>query len=343
MAGWIAAPRQLAWAEPAKRVYIVHSYGKSDVCGQPQYEGVVTALDRAGWRKDRNLVLAAYHMDTRIVNNTPELIEQQGQKALAEIRQFNPDVVVTLDDNAFQAVAMKLVDTPIRIVFSGLNRHPEDYNAVRPYLDTRQHPGHNVTGVCEKLHAVEAIRVFSRIIPLKRLAVLSDPFPIGRAVARQVRRDLNETDPERINGVRVDFQEVPSWEAYQQAVGRINNDPEIQAFYLATVMLKDERGAIRTIPDIIQWTVAHSKKPAIGINYEFIKLGLFGGATVDFYAMGLQAGELVVSILQGQTPGDLPIQDTERTALVFNLKRANQLGITIPPDILLAADDVFGY
>jgi ABC-type uncharacterized transport system substrate-binding protein len=59
---------------------------------------------------------------------------------------------------------------------------------------------------------------------------------------------------------------------------------------------------------------------------------------VDFKAMGLQAGKMAAAIFNGTSPGDLPIADAERYALVFNVKRAQQLGVTIPLDIMSAAD-----
>ena len=56
--------------------------------------------------------------------------------------------------------------------------------------------------------------------------------------------------------------------------------------------------------------------------------------------MGCQAGEMVARILRGEDPGDMPIEEARRYALVFNLRRAEQLGIKIPSDILMAADEV---
>jgi putative ABC transport system substrate-binding protein len=56
--------------------------------------------------------------------------------------------------------------------------------------------------------------------------------------------------------------------------------------------------------------------------------------------MGQQAGQMVVKVLKGKDPGVLPIEEAFRYALAFNLKRARQLNIDIPNEILLAADEV---
>jgi ABC-type uncharacterized transport system substrate-binding protein len=69
-------------------------------------------------------------------------------------------------------------------------------------------------------------------------------------------------------------------------------------------------------------------------------MGLFGGAAVDFFAMGEQAGRMVAAILQGTPPGEIPMEEARRYALAFNVDRARRLGIQIPEDVLLAADYV---
>ena len=324
-------------ASHPKRVFILHSYEIDHVCGKPQSLGVQSALIKAGFGMD-DLEFQSYAMDTKKVNNTPQLIAEQAVIALDKIQQFKPDVLVTLDDNAFRTVALELVDTDIQIVFSGMNNIPHRYNKVAKWLDTVEAPGHNITGVYEKIHFSTALKVQKNIQPnMKKVQIISDNSPTGKALIRQVKLEL-EKDPISAD---VDFFITDSWEAYQKKIMEINNS-DIDTLYPIALRLKDKKGETYTAAEILTWTGKNSKKPEIPLNFAFVKLGLLGGAGVDFEAMGYQAGQIAAEILAGKkSAGEIPVQDAERYALVFNINRARSLGIDIPSDILLAADEVY--
>ena len=79
----------------------------------------------------------------------------------------------------------------------------------------------------------------------------------------------------------------------------------------------------------------------MAVNYFFARMGLFGGAVVNFGAMGRHAGRKGAAILNGTDPGEIPIEVSPDFAIVFNIKRARDLGIEVPARVLAAAHAVY--
>ena len=64
----------------------------------------------------------------------------------------------------------------------------------------------------------------------------------------------------------------------------------------------------------------------------------YGGSVADSYHL---AGIYTGRILTGEKPGDLPVHRSSKVEMFINLKTAKALGLTIPPGLVIAADEVF--
>jgi ABC-type uncharacterized transport system substrate-binding protein len=83
-----------------------------------------------------------------------------------------------------------------------------------------------------------------------------------------------------------------------------------------------------------------NRMPLMGEADEFVESGSlmsYSASDADRYR---RAAYYVDRILKGAKPADLPVEQPTKFELVFNLKTANQIGLTIPPNVLARADRV---
>jgi putative ABC transport system substrate-binding protein len=85
---------------------------------------------------------------------------------------------------------------------------------------------------------------------------------------------------------------------------------------------------------------ARNNVPAVGSQSYFARDGGLLSYGVDLVDAFRRAASYVDRILRGEKPGDLPVQFPTKYEMVVNLRTAKALGITVPPSIVLRADEV---
>jgi ABC-type uncharacterized transport system substrate-binding protein len=83
-----------------------------------------------------------------------------------------------------------------------------------------------------------------------------------------------------------------------------------------------------------------SRLPAIYNVAEWVEAGGLMTYSTTFTDLYRRAATYVDKILKGAKPADLPVEQPKKFELIINLKAAKQIGLTIPPNVLVRADKV---
>jgi putative ABC transport system substrate-binding protein len=91
--------------------------------------------------------------------------------------------------------------------------------------------------------------------------------------------------------------------------------------------------------EIVDFMARHRLPTITGLR-SLVDAGGLMSFGASFPEMFRHSATFVVKILRGAKPADLPVQQPTKFELVFNMKTAKALGLTIPPSLLLRADHV---
>ena len=92
--------------------------------------------------------------------------------------------------------------------------------------------------------------------------------------------------------------------------------------------------------DLIVSLAAQHRLPAVYTNRFFVTAGGLMSYGVEWTHEFEQVAFYVDRILRGAKPSDLPVQAATKFITVLNIKTARALGLTVPPALLVAADEV---
>ena len=268
-----------------------------------------------------------FQMDTKRHSSEAARAER-GRLARELVAQWRPDLIYLSDDEAVAQVARPLAGTAVPIVFSGVNRSMADHGLTG---------APNITGVLEREHAAETLRLLQALVPgVRKLAVVSDRAPYWDTVIDRVRQRMG--DLPLLSLASVD--RVDRFADFQRTVlgcsGRVD-----AILYLGVLTLTDGDG--RTVPhQVVQrWVAEHSLLPDASFWIDRVHHGNLASVTVSELAQGRSAGLLARAILrEGRSPASLPVVPTTQGQPAISLARARQLGIQVSSSLLLSAEVV---
>jgi putative tryptophan/tyrosine transport system substrate-binding protein len=285
--------------------------------GNPSYGALFKELRRLGYIEGVNLVVTRYSGEGR-EERFPELCQ--------EVVSTKPDVIVASSSRL--VLAFKAATDTVPVVATMAD--PVPFGIVTNIA----RPGANITGV-----TVEA----GPGIWGKRLQVLREAVPtaskVGFLGSRQI-WSLPEVDASRqaaqqlgISLLGPPIESPIRGEEYRRVLGAMAQE------HVDGVIIGDQPENT-AYGQLIVDLVRAARLPAIFPYREYFEFGAlmaYGPSVLDLWRR--QAG-YIDQILKGTPPGDLPIYLASKFDLVINLKTAKAIGITIPPSLLVRADEV---
>jgi len=310
--GALLLPRAARAQEPG-RIYRLGALlpGPRDAA---QYVALFDELRRFGFIEGQNLTVDPRGFGLR---------SEQFQKVAVELVKAQVDVILAGGDAAIRAAQQATATIPILgstddMVGSGL-------------VGSMARPGGNTTGTSLLATELDGKRqeiLIEMASGARRIAALADS---NTKASRQLEA---LQDAARARGIELSIHRIAKPEEIIAAIDAAQTAGAAALNVLASPLLHAqrqliiERAAALRLPAIYQWPETAEEGG----------LAAYGPRQIPF-SRDVRT-RLLVALLRGAKPADLPVEQPTTFELVINLKTAKALGLTVPQSLLMRADDV---
>ena len=240
----------------------------------------------------------------------------------AELVRLKVDIIVTAGPPATRAA--KEATTTIPIVMA------QDTDPVgNGFVASLARPGGNITGLSTLAPEISGkqLELLKEIVPrLSRVAVLGTSTNPGNAQA------LKEIElAAGAFKVQLQYLDVLDPKDIETAFRAASKGRADAVLVLTSPVLNSQRTQIADL-------AVKSRLPAIYDRREYVEDGGLMTYGVSFTDLYRRAATYVDKILKGAKPADLPVEQPKKFEFIINLKAAKQIGLTIPPNVLVRAE-----
>jgi len=297
----------------SRRIALIEAGSQS--ANQHFVDAFLAGLRELGYDPGKSIVVDVRWAEGRVEGFRRALDEQ--------VRQRVEVIVVSSTLGAMEA---KKVTTSIPVIFVGVTDPVAD-GLVRSLA----RPGGNITGLARTAgeglipKTVQALR---EMVPAAtRMAILWNP---GASIEARLRQVMAATEGFGITPLVV---EVRDRDGIGPAFAMMRKERANALFVVTDPLTLANRNEIVKL-------AASERIPAVYEFGEFVRSGGLVAYAPSVAEQFRRAAIYVDKILRGANPGDLPVEQPTKFELVINLRAAKALGIAVPKDMLLRADEV---
>jgi putative ABC transport system substrate-binding protein len=320
--GGAAAP--LFWPPAARaqqgdrmrRVAVMMTAQPDDNATRQRLLGFQRRLTELGWTEGRNV-----RFEQRFTGGSPDSIRAN----VAEIVAVRPDLIVAQNTPMVAALHAQTEDLPIVFV-----QVSDPVGA--GFVKALARPGGNVTGFTNSMSSLGG----------KWLELLRDAAPGMARVGFLFNRAASPgggsfyLEPLKAAAASFGLKAIPL---------EVRNESEIEPAIAGFAgpdggIVADSDAFITVNRERIIAAINKHRLPAIYAQAIFAASGGLLAYDPDTDQQWQAAAGYADRILRGEKPSDLPVQQPTRFALTINLKTAKALGLTVPPSLLVSADEV---
>jgi putative ABC transport system substrate-binding protein len=312
VAGGLLVVPPAANTQPAAKIYRIGVLGNEN---SSPWEGFRQRLRDLGYIDGRNVT-----MEWRWSEGKTDRLPALAQELVA----LRPDVIVASGTQAVRAAKQATSTIPIVMAVSS---HPEKIGLV----ESLARPGGNVTGLTNVALELQG----------KRLELLKEIAPAVSRVALL----WNPASPVEPFGFRELLAAAPAVGVQIQSV-EVRGPDDFPAAFAAVAAQRAQALQVHGNPvnfkgrQAIADFALRNRLPSIYEERIFVEVGGLMSYAPSFTDLFGRAATYVDRIVKGAKPADLPVEQPTKFELVINQKTARALGLTVPPSVLLRADQV---
>lgn len=297
--------------EGVKKITLIQAFDHQAIVDS--WQGVRNGLAKEGLTEGKDVILSFENGNGD--NATLQAIAQK-------VSREDADLIVPWGTGSSQAILNLVKDRPI--VFAAVT-DPKSAGLV----SDPEHPGANITGTSDITLYKESLELLKKILPnAKKVGVLHNPGEANSVFA------LAET------------KKYAAEMGLELVVAPVNSSADV---YQAAKSISSKVDALYELPDntVIAGSAGfikaslEDKKPLIGLIESDVKGGALAALSTSYVKVGERTAEIIVRVLKGEKPGDIPVLGVTDADVFVNKKTSETIGVAIPEEVLKSAKTVF--